>query len=1630
MEKPNNEIYGNLNKNTMSEWNIIYKVNNVEHTRATAKRLEYHGKLMEDRYVMVDIESPVAVAFQAGDYIMYRGEKFSIRNIADVEKSARPQSYGGAFEYKDLKLVAQGWQEIEDTQMCDYVYSGNSLHYTGLGSFTFYMTKISDMGYRIKAVLDNKYGEGVWTVNWPSNDALDKLDEPKAISISSGTSIKETLDMLWSNWGITYTVNRWTITMRPSSAGSISVSYGKGNGLKSITRKLNSNVEICTRLRAYGSERNMPYRWYNNKYPSVFGAAMFVPQLMLPHYAYQQNGSFLDEYGELYTSGTEVNLWENPNDIAIESPNSSSFGKRDKEIHWNSEDMGEIFPSLKGMTASEVGITSTTYNDEGRLDVILTNAVYSDGTNIPTSDTGSTETNQLSFKVRIPNPGFNPLSYNTTENVELLVQSGMCQSRGFIVTSATGLNAAGEVATGDSITQYELTCARSIDSEIDQVFPNGLYTILAGDEFVFTGLEFSGDYTTTSWLDVYVSAAEKRLLKAAAKWLSQHDSEDFVYELSIDNIYMKKNTNVAALLTEGAMIQILADDFGTTVYETIDTIVISEGKEDIPTYDITLLKRDETESLGDRVKGLAGQAISASSEISKVNDSVAGKVSKSGFHLLFDPLDANHNIIDINQVTRENLRYIRANVDFYSTGGVTALGSGSGSGGGGSASLNTALDAINNGIGLNNPTGSNKTFVWNGSQWVYGNVGSGGAGGDLPDNISYWEDEETTYEDDGTVVNLSDYALKTWVTNNFLRRDEGITSVDWSIITNKPTTLSGYGISASDSLLSDFVTKSTEQTISGKKTFSHADGITIGSARIYYSSTYGLIVDDGNGGSMNLSATGGVSALGISSGGGASASSLSELLDVNLTNPGNGQALVYDSTTHKWINGTVNTGTSITDVSVASAGLLTGGTITGSTLSLPTRAIDVSDLPDIPASKISGIGSYATQTWVSNNFTNNSGTVTSITLTAGTGITLNSTSAITTSGTRNISISQEYQTKIGHGEAAYNSLPNYALDNSVVHRTGNLNESINGIKTFSNDLVATRIKIGNAYISYDSQNGGLKIDDGNDGEMGIYATGYVSALGIGSSGGSGVSLNEPLNSINNLNGNPTVSNKILYYNGSGWGYTDLPSGSGGASITGVTVAAEGLLTGGGVSGATLTLTTRDIELSDLPTIPTSKISGLGTYALQTWVSNNFTNNAGTVTRVTIKKGTGIAIDTEADITSSGTRTISIDSTWQTKINHGELAYNSLSNYALDNKVVHLAGPETITGDKTFTASLIASNDVYLNKSGQQQWVNFNNGTKNFSFGQEQGGDSVLYASGSVNFYTNINSIPFALFVQGSSGNVGIGKNNPTYKFDVSGYINTTTGYYLDGKLMADSNNGLNIGYGFAAATTPLSTTIWGEGITFRSTDGTNNYTYGGCTKIDDTHGNITYGIMATDFIGVTNKFRFEYDSNYNTVWVLKADGTAVNFASLGGVTSLGVGSSGTPNISSMNIATLTSTTATAATLNVSTIRPISGEIDIYTTDDNYVAFNAQKNGGNDYVTNFSNVGIIGDDGSDETWSIEPDGSATFANENVGVLNVGSSLKVGSSGSSIKRITFNSSTNRLEVVIGGTQDTTYYFQPVS
>ena len=183
-----------------------------------------------------------------------------------------------------------------------------------------------------------------------------------------------------------------------------------------------------------------------------------------------------------------------------------------------------------------------------------------------------------------------------------------------------------------------------------------------------------------------------------------------------------------------------------------------------------------------------------------------------------------------------------------------------------------------------------------------------------------------------------------------------IPSLDWSkITTGKPTTLAGYGITDAYSKTEadgKYVTIATAQTISGAKTFSAvtktasvlpsadansklggtanrwnniysvngtfsqnvtakllsaSETLQIGDAYLKWDSTNNavyVIKKDGTT-PVGFYSTDWLSAKGVSMSD-VQTGTLTDLIDVEITNPTNGQALKYDAISQKWVNGTID----------------------------------------------------------------------------------------------------------------------------------------------------------------------------------------------------------------------------------------------------------------------------------------------------------------------------------------------------------------------------------------------------------------------------------------------------------------------------------------------------------------------------------------------------------------------------------------------------------------------------------------------------------------------------------------------------------------------------------------------------
>lgn len=224
------------------------------------------------------------------------------------------------------------------------------------------------------------------------------------------------------------------------------------------------------------------------------------------------------------------------------------------------------------------------------------------------------------------------------------------------------------------------------------------------------------------------------------------------------------------------------------------------------------------------------------------------KMDKTAFSKLFTALDASGNEVDPSDDTK-TIASIRANFGFWGVDYISAKGVSKGSGGtGGASTLYQLVDVLANDTedGVEGAA-AGKALVFDGTHWRAGDAGLNesqlysyltankyltqsaadsryvtssrkviagtglSGGGALTSDVTLSLGTSGVVAGTYTKVMVDAYGRVTSGTN---LSATDIPNLDWSkITTGKPTTLAGYGIT-------DAVTLTTAQTISGRKTFS------------------------------------------------------------------------------------------------------------------------------------------------------------------------------------------------------------------------------------------------------------------------------------------------------------------------------------------------------------------------------------------------------------------------------------------------------------------------------------------------------------------------------------------------------------------------------------------------------------------------------------------------------------------------------------------------------------------------------------------------------------------------------------------------------------------------------------------
>lgn len=540
-------------------WEIKGKDNQTKAIPST--KPEYNGEWMGESYVTVSVESPVPVNFEIGDYLIYRGERFEINYDPGKIKYAPQFVKGNAFKYENVKFNSLA-DELTRCDFLDVVLEDNQLHFTGLPKFSFY-GGVQDLANRIQANLDRAY-PNQWTVI-----VSPEYSDTKEVNISVDTiKVQGALSILVNDLKAYYTIKGRTITIGAAGipAGHL-FKYGKGNGLYEIEQTAETDQAIVTRLRAYGSTRNLPHRYYN----SLTGADgqklipdnMAVQNLMLPSFPYTTQDPYID------------------------SANKAALGMREGTIFFDGsqEDLEEIYPSIEGMTAEQLKSAGVPCNSTGALDVLVSAEQMTDnGVGEINKNSTETKANPATFRVTLKDLGFDINDHLTTETAAISFKSGMLGGREFEIAECKKVG-----------NNYELELKRVYDEDIKLWFPYKNYNAKAGDKFVLLHIEMP---------DVYIKAAAQRLLTAATAWLAKNDYSRSVYAPKVDEIFMARQhdeamasngtiTSLHDTLCPGMMMLFEDEDLNIDASIFIDRLTIKEGESSIPTYEVAL-KEEKT----------------------------------------------------------------------------------------------------------------------------------------------------------------------------------------------------------------------------------------------------------------------------------------------------------------------------------------------------------------------------------------------------------------------------------------------------------------------------------------------------------------------------------------------------------------------------------------------------------------------------------------------------------------------------------------------------------------------------------------------------------------------------------------------------------------------------------------------------------------------------------------------------------------------------------------------------------------------------------------------------------------------------------------------------------------------------
>lgn len=229
--------------------------------------VEYKGEWMGARNVTVSVTSAVPVTFVVGDYLLYRGERFELNVLPSVQKQANSGTYGEAYTYENIKFDALT-DELVRCMFFDCTLSQGATINGVNSKFSFYCADVTELANRIQANLNRLYtGLKHWTIQIAEGYSPSADKERNITLTADNMNCWQALSMAYEQMGVKFVIEKQTRTITFGTSGTVhdTFLFGKGHGLRKITKASEQNQNIVTKVRAYGNTTNMPQHYYYYK---------------------------------------------------------------------------------------------------------------------------------------------------------------------------------------------------------------------------------------------------------------------------------------------------------------------------------------------------------------------------------------------------------------------------------------------------------------------------------------------------------------------------------------------------------------------------------------------------------------------------------------------------------------------------------------------------------------------------------------------------------------------------------------------------------------------------------------------------------------------------------------------------------------------------------------------------------------------------------------------------------------------------------------------------------------------------------------------------------------------------------------------------------------------------------------------------------------------------------------------------------------------------------------------------------------------------------------------------------------------------------------------------------------------